>query len=228
MFSKLSKSKVNITKHNKFKKSKNKFNNNKIKKILLILIIAIVIFFIFFSKKNYKNLKLGNNSIEEIEEYILNISSYEAKIEATINSNKNTNKYVIMQTYEKNKQTKQVVLEPSNIEGLEIEYNGQNLILKNTRLNLEKVYENYEYLIDNYMTLESFISDYTELKKNNKTKIYEEENNVIMVVEEKVNKHICKKTLYIDKNTAKPSQLLVQDINGENIVYILYNEIETK
>ncbi len=227
MFSKLSKSKINITKHNKLKKSKKKLNN-KIKITFLILIIIIVIFLIFFSKKDYKNLKLGNNSIEEIEEYILNISSYEAKIEATINSNKNTNKYVIMQTYEKTKQTKQVVLEPSNIEGLEIEYNGQNLILKNTRLNLEKVYENYEYLIDNFITLESFISDYTELKESNKTSIYEEENNVIMEVKEKVNKYICKKTLYIDKNTAKPSKLLVQDINGENIVYILYNEIEIK
>lgn len=227
MFSKLSKSKINITKHNKLKKSKKKLNN-KIKITFLILIIIIVIFLIFFSKKDYKNLKLGNNSIEEIEEYILNISSYEAKIEATINSNKNTNKYVIMQTYEKTKQTKQVVLEPSNIEGLEIEYNGQNLILKNTRLNLEKVYENYEYLIDNFMTLESFISDYTELKESNKTSIYEEENNVIMEVEEKVNNYTCKKTLYIDKNTVKPSKLLVQDINGENIVYILYNEIEIK
>ena len=227
MFSKLSKSKINITKHNKLKKSKKKLNN-KIKITFLILIIIIVIFLIFFSKKDYKNLKLGNNSIEEIEEYILNISSYEAKIEATINSNKNTNKYVIMQTYEKTKQTKQVVLEPSNIEGLEIEYNGQNLILKNTRLNLEKVYENYEYLIDNFMTLESFISDYTELKESNKTSIYEEENNVIMEVEEKVNNYTCKKTLYIDKNTVKPSKLLVQDINEENIVYILYNEIEIK
>ena len=227
MFSKLSKSKINITKHNKLKKSKKKLNN-KIKITFLILIIIIVIFLIFFSKKDYKNLKLGNNSIEEIEEYILNISSYEAKIEATINSNKNTNKYVIMQTYEKTKQTKQVVLEPSNIEGLEIEYNGQNLILKNTRLNLEKVYENYEYLIDNFITLESFISDYTELKESNKTSIYEEENNVIMEVKEKVNKYICKKTLYIDKNTVKPSKLLVQDINEENIVYILYNEIEIK
>ena len=227
MFSKLSKSKINITKHNKLKKSKKKLNN-KIKITFLILIIIIVIFLIFFSKKDYKNLKLGNNSIEEIEEYILNISSYEAKIEATINSNKNTNKYVIMQTYEKTKQTKQVVLEPSNIEGLEIEYNGQNLILKNTRLNLEKVYENYEYLIDNFITLESFISDYTELKESNKTSIYEEENNVIMEVEEKVNNYTCKKTLYIDKNTVKPSKLLVQDINEENIVYILYNEIEIK
>lgn len=228
MFSKLNKSKINITKNNKLKKSKNKINKNKIKIILLILIIAIVILLIFFSKKDYKNLKLGNNSIEEIEEYILNISSYEAKMEVIVNSNKNTNRYVLLQNYEKSKKTKQIVLEPSNIEGLEIEYNGQNLILKNTRLNLEKVYENYEYLLDNFMTLESFISDYTELKENNKTNIYEEGNNVIMEVEEKVNNYTCKKTLYIDKNTVKPSKLLVQDINEENIVYILYNEIEIK
>lgn len=225
MFRKLRKSKINKNEHNKLRNNKTKYNS-KIKIILLILIIVIVL--IFFSKNNYKNLKVGNNSIEEIEEYILNISSYEAKIEVTVNSNKNTNKYVLLQNYQKPNRTRQIVLEPRNIEGLEIEYDGQNLILKNTKLNLEKVYGNYEYLIHNSMTLESFISNYTELKKSNKTNIYEKENNVIMEVEEKVNNYICKEILYIDKNTLKPSKLLIQDINGGNLVYILYNEIEIK
>ena len=168
MFRKLRKSKINKNEHNKLRNNKTKYTS-KIKIILLILIIAIVL--IFFSKNNYKNLKVGNNSIEEIEEYILNISSYEAKIEVTVNSNKNTNKYVLLQNYQKPNRTRQIVLEPRNIEGLEIEYDGQNLILKNTKLNLEKVYGNYEYLIHNSMTLESFISNYTELKKSNKTNI---------------------------------------------------------
>ena len=66
------------------------------------MLIVIITFLAFFIKNNYKNLKVGNNmsnkSIEEIEEYILNISSYEAKIEMIVNSNKTTNKYVILQT----------------------------------------------------------------------------------------------------------------------------------
>ena len=201
-------------------------------KIILLVLIVIIIFWAFFLKNNYKNLKVGNNmsnkSIEEIEKYILNISSYEAKIEMIVNSNKTTNKYVILQTYEKPNKTKQTVLEPSNIEGLETEYDGQNLIIKNTKLNLSKIYENYENLVNECITLEAFISSYDTLKEKNKTKIYEENDNVIMEVEEETNNYIYNKTLYISRETGIPSKLLVEDINGEEVVYILYNEIEIK
>ena len=84
----------------------------------MLVLIVIIIFLTFFLKNNYKNLKVGNNmsnkSIEEIEKYILNISSYKAKIEMLVNSNKTTNKYVLLQTYEKPNKTKQIILEPSN------------------------------------------------------------------------------------------------------------------
>lgn len=203
-------------------------NMKKTKLVKIILLIFIIIFFlIFFLKNNYKNIKVGNNSIEEVEEYILNISSYEAKLELTVKSNKNTNRYIILQTYNKENKTKQVVLEPENIAGLEIEYDGQNLILRNTKLNIEKVYENYKYLTDNFFTLETFIAEYKQLK-NNKTNLYEESENIIMEVEVNKNKYVYKKTLYIDKNSLEPTKLMIQDINEENIVYILYNEIEIK
>ena len=128
-------------------------NMKKTKLVKIVLLIFIIIFFlIFFLKNNYKNIKVGNNSIEEVEEYILNISSYEAKLELIVKSNKNTNRYIILQTYNKPDKTKQVVIEPENIAGLEIEYDGQNLILRNTKLNIEKVYENYKYLTDNFFT----------------------------------------------------------------------------
>jgi outer membrane lipoprotein-sorting protein len=203
-------------------------NMKKTKLVKIVLLIFIIIFFlIFFLKNNYKNIKVGNNSIEEVEEYILNISSYEAKLELTVKSNKNTNRYIILQTYNKENKTKQVVLEPENIAGLEIEYDGQNLILRNTKLNIEKVYENYKYLTDNFFTLETFIAEYKQLK-NNKTNLYEESENIIMEVEVNKNKYVYKKTLYIDKNSLEPTKLMIQDINEENIVYILYNEIEIK
>ena len=67
-------------------------NKKNILIILTVLIISIII--IFFIKNNYKNFKIGNNvtskSIEEIEDYILNISSYDANVEVTIKSNKNS------------------------------------------------------------------------------------------------------------------------------------------
>ena len=203
-------------------------NMKKTKLVKIVLLIFIIIFFlIFFIKNNYKNIKVGNNSIEEVEEYILNISSYEAKLELIVKSNKNTNRYIILQTYNKPDKTKQVVIEPENIAGLEIEYDGQNLILRNTKLNIEKVYENYKYLTDNFFTLETFIKEYEQLK-NNKTNLYEESENIIMEVEVNKNKYVYKKTLYIDKNSLEPTKLMIQDINEENIVYILYNEIEIK
>lgn len=203
-------------------------NMKKTKLVKIVLLIFIIIFFlIFFLKNNYKNIKVGNNSIEEVEEYILNISSYEAKLELNVKSNKSTNRYIILQTYNKENKTKQVVLEPENIAGLEIEYDGQNLILRNTKLNIEKLYENYKCLTDNFFTLETFIKEYEQLK-NNKTNLYEESENIIMEVEVNKNKYVYKKTLYIDKNSLEPTKLMIQDINEENIVYILYNEIEIK
>ena len=95
------------------------------KLIIIMCIIAIsLIFIIFFTKNNYKNIKTGNNmsnkNIEEIEEYILNISSYEATIQVTIESNKSTNKYILSQQYMSPNKSKLIVLEPSNIAGLEI------------------------------------------------------------------------------------------------------------
>ena len=57
-----------------------------------------------------------NKSADQIEKYILNINSYTAKAEITINSNKNTNKYLVREQYIKQDNIyKKEVLEPSNI-----------------------------------------------------------------------------------------------------------------
>ena len=50
--------------------------------IVIIIIISVLVCY-FFNKNNYKTVEFGNNSIksaENIKEYILNISSYEASI----------------------------------------------------------------------------------------------------------------------------------------------------
>ena len=199
--------------------------------IITIIILMLIIFLCFFIKNYYKNQKLGNNmsnkNIEEIEEYILNISSYWAKMEVTVESNKNTNQYLIEQTYQKGKTSKQTVLEPSNIEGIQIIYEQGTLTINNTKLNLTSVYKNYEYLAQNCLWLDSFIQDYIENKPNNKTSITEKDDVITMktMTQNQNNKYIYEKELCIDKKTGKITKLLIQDINKRTLVYISYNEI---
>ena len=116
----------------------------KVKKIIIfvsLIVIAILIF--FFVKNNYKKFNIGNNitskSIEEVENYILNINSYKAKIEVEVQSNKNENKYILMQKFAKPNISKQEVLEPSNVKGIETIYNGKDLTINNSNLGLSSI-----------------------------------------------------------------------------------------
>lgn len=198
--------------------------------ITLILMFVILTIYFFINKNNKifnKNSNMGNNitskSIQEIEQYILNISSYEAKLDVTVQSNKNTNKYILKQKYSDSGMEEQIVLEPSNIDGLTITYENDKLTINNTKLNLQTVYDNYEYITDNNLWLNSFIKDYRE---ENSKSISEDSENIIMTVNiEESNNYGNVKMLYINKNTGNPEKLLIQDKNQKNVVYILYNEI---
>lgn len=208
---------------------KNKIDKKKI--ILLFIILPIIIAVCFFIKNVYKNKKSGNNmsnkNIEEIEEYILNISSYEAKMEVTTESNKNKNQYKLEQTYQKDKLSKQRILEPSNIEGLEIKHKNNTLSIYNAKINLTTVYENYNYLVENFLWLNAFTQDYIEAKGKGQATVTEENGMIIMETKTRNenNQYVYNKKLYIDRKTGKPTKLFVQDINKKNLVYILYNEI---
>ena len=196
--------------------------------LIIALIIPILIFLIFFFKNANKKSNFGNNlnnkTLAEIEEYILNISSYEAEISVEVQSNKNQTKYVLKQSYVSPNIEKQVVKEPSNIEGLETIYDGNKLTINNSKLNLTTIYENYEYLTDNFLWLNSFIEDY---KNSTQKNIYEENNQVIMEVKlESQNPYVSRKKLVINKQTGNIEKLIVQDKNQKNLVYILYNEIK--
>ena len=196
--------------------------------LILILLLTILMLYFFINKNNKlfnKNFNIGNNitnkSIQEIEEYILNISSYEAKLEVTVQSNKNTNKYILKQKYINSKLEEQVVMEPSNIEGLTILYENGKLTVNNTKLNLQTVYDNYEEITQNNLWLNSFIEEY---KNNNNRSISKDSNYVIMTVNT-ANNYEKVETLYINKNTGNPEKMIIQDKNQKNMVYILYNEI---
>ena len=202
----------------------------KNKKMVVALVIGAIIIgvLIFGILKiiNYKNVKNGNNigdkTLKEVEEYILNISSYDAEIELTIESNKNTNKYIINQKYSEPNIASQEVIEPKNIEGLRIRYDGNNLEISNSKLNLSTIYENYTYLTNNVLWLSDFIQNY----KKNMGKITEQNGIIIMETERNENKYSMVEKLYIDRNENKITKLIIEDENKNNRIYITYNKIE--
>ena len=202
----------------------------KNKKMIYVLIIAIVviaiIIFSIFKFLNYKKTKMGNNIVDktlmEIEEYILNISSYDAEIEVTVESNKNTSKYIIYQKYVSPNIASQEVVEPKNIEGLTIKFDGKNLEISNSKLNLNTIYENYNYIADNVLWLSDFIENY----KNNGGMISEKDGIIIMETQRDSNKYSANEKLYIDRNANKITKLIIEDENKKTRIYITYNKIE--
>ena len=202
----------------------------KIKKTIIIFIIVLILILgVILIKNNYKTSKNGNNisnkSADEIENLILNIGSYEANANITIKSNKNQNTYVVKQKYNKEGNLySQEVLEPSGIAGTLIQYDGKDLTIKNTNLNVKKIYENYSYIESNILSLASFIEDY----KQSESKEIKEENGIV-ILQVKLsnnNKYKIKKTLYINKNENKIEKMEIKDTTQSVIIYILYNEIE--
>ena len=168
---------------------------NKKKLFLFIFIIILIILggFIIFNKKTAKVFKIGNNmSSQEIVEYILNISSYEATVSVEVTSNKNSNKYIINQKFASKDFNCQEVLEPSNISGVKIIHDGGNLRLENTQLDLSTLFENYNYISNNCLDLNSFIEDY---KSCNTSEFLEEENQIVMKTQSSERIY---KTLYIE------------------------------
>ena len=196
----------------------------KINKLIIFLILAIVIIFlIIFFTINNKKIENGNNDNNQI----LNMNSYEAKIEITVKSNKNTNKYKMIQQYKKGEYCIQEIEEPENIRGVRIEYANNTLSLKNSNLNLTNIYENYKYISENNLFLNEFIDDFNN---NSNSKKQENNDEIILTTDCRTqeNKYQVKKKLTIDKKTNKPKKLEVQDVNQNITVYILYNEISYK
>ena len=192
--------------------------------LMIILIIAGLIYFIFFQKNSSKVLKFGNNmSSQEIVDYILNISSYKANITVEINSNKNSNKYILNQEYISPNKNTQEVIEPSNIAGVKTIRDENGLTLENSRLDLSTIFENYEYIGDNCLDLSSFIVDYNNSDKSTCEEINEQ---IAMKTESSNdNKYTKYKTLYIDKKNHVPTRLEIKNDNKKTTVNILYNEI---
>ena len=189
--------------------------------ILGLTVLIILILFAFIYYKTQKSVNNINKSTNEITRYILNISSYEANLEVTIESNKTTNKYKIKQLYSKPNIIKQTIESPQNLDNLTMTYDGKNMKVENTNLSLSKIYQDYKYISENTLWLSTFIDNY-----NDNSKIYEKKG--IIVIENNVtyNFYNVKEALYIDKKTGKPIELKIFDNSNNNKIYIKYNEIK--
>ena len=186
------------------------------KRYLLIIIIIFLIISVIFTIINYIFSKKGNNinikSADEIKNYILNLESYEALVEINVISNKNTNKYLAIQKYYKeNNIYMQEILEPENLKNVQIIYDGQRLILKNVKFNLSKIYEDYNCITSNELSLISFINEYDN-------KVYEKDGRIILETNNK--------KLYINKEIGEIEKLEILDRNNNTRIYILYKEIK--
>ncbi len=196
------------------------------KKIFYIMILVVIILLgIIIYKNVIKKSKNGNNmSSQEIVDYILNKTTYTAKISVQVNSNKNTNKYILNQKFNSENESMQEVIEPSNIAGVKIIKKDGNLKIENTTLNLSKIFENYKGLGENCLDLNTFIDDY---KKNEKSNFEENDKEIIMKTKSSNrNKYTENKILYINKESKLPTKLIIEDNNQNTTINIQYNEIE--
>lgn len=198
--------------------------STKIISIILIIFLIITVIIIVI-----KNEKMGNNIINKntdlIVNNILNMKSFEANVEIIVISNKNQNTYKMKQQNIENEMYKQIIDEPAQIAGTEIIFEKNRLEIKNTKLNLSKIYEDYQYISENSLLLSSFVKEYkVEIEK------IQTENDEQIILELKLknndNKYTKYKVLYIDKNTGKPLKMEIKDISQNVRVYILYNEIK--
>ena len=198
----------------------------KNKKIIYIIIVSIIIITSITTiiiNKTTKKTKIGkNSSSQEIVDYILNISSYESEVEIEVKSNKNSNKYKLKQTYIQDKTNEQEVIEPTNIQGVKIVKQNNNLKIENTKLSLTKIIKDYKDITQNNLDLEAFIQNY---KNNNNSKFKEKDNQIVMETTITENQYQKYEALYISKETGKPEKMEIKDTNQNTIIYIIYNEI---
>ena len=191
--------------------------------LTILCLIAITIFCIYYYKTSKNGNTIINKSEEKIVEDILNMKNYEAKMNITVETNKNKTQYVVKQKLENNKAIQEVI-EPSNIAGVITEYDGNNLIIKNNKLNLETIFQNYQYIVKNRLWLDSFVEEYKS--NQNVTSSDSNSSEIILKVQTKEKLYNVYKELYIDKKTGTPAKMIVKDINQKTLVYILYTEIK--
>lgn len=206
---------------------------SKKQRLIIVFIATAILFCIillinFINGKSNKIFRNGNNineiSISNIERKMLNINSYEATVTIKVVSNKNENEYKIKQKYVSPNLYKIEVISPDNIRGVVTCFDGRELKVLNSSLNLSKIYSDYNVIVDNDMLLNTFLKNYMESEDST----YEKTDEYIILKTEVFdsNKYAKNKKLYIDAKTNMPAKLEIEDVNQKVLVYISYNEVE--
>lgn len=195
------------------------------KKVFIFVLICIIIFSIFY----YIFCILGNNKNRNQNEIVDNIlkklENYEADVTVSVMTNKNETIYNMKQIYNKNK-SKTIINSPENIKGMVIENTNNTLKITNPIINMEKVYEDYDFILNNDLFLNVFINDY----KNNSSEIHEQDNELILSIKlnNKTSTYIKYKELYLNKETKLPLKLEMKDDSQKTKICIIYNDIKIK
>ncbi len=191
------------------------------KKMFIFVLICIIVFLIFYYI--FSNLVNNmNRSEDEIVEDILNkLNNYEANIDVIVKSNKTENNYNMIQEVG-NGYSKMTVNAPENVAGMSIELTNNKLKFTNGKNNMKKVYNDYKDIMNNSLFLNSFIYDY----KNNKSKIYENNDEIIIEVYIDNNTYVNLKELHLDKANKIPRELIIGDDTKKDNIRIIYNDIK--
>ena len=196
------------------------------KKLMFVFVfICISIFFIIY----YIFSSFGNNKFRNQNEIVDNIlnkfNNYEANILVTITTNKNENNYEMFQEVSE-KNSKTIIKSPENIKDMIIEINDNTLKITNTKINMEKIYEEYDGILNNNLFLNKFAKDC----ENNNFKFYEKNEKIILetILNNNSSTYIKYKELYLDKKTNLPTELIMKDNTKKACIRIIYNDIKIK
>lgn len=213
-----------------------RLNNSerKLKKSLIGIIVGAILILIVLigSIKKYTEdsniLKNKGNNINtsKIEESLQEIKGYRLIAKIKITSNKNENEYEVIQEYHEPNMYKTEVISPEKLNGLITSYDGKNLTIQNTKLNVQNIIEEYEPIVNNNLYFNTFIEDYLSGFETSK-----EENEKEIVLSTNIKnsyRYANFKKLHIDKETKLPTKMEVQDNNQNTKIYIEYSEINFK
>lgn len=196
------------------------------KKLMFVFVfICISIFFIIY----YIFSSFGNNKFRNQNEIVDNIlnkfNNYEANILVTITTNKNENNYEMFQEVSE-KNSKTIIKSPENIKDMIIEINDNTLKITNTKINMEKIYEEYDGILNNDLFLNKFTKDC----ENNNFKFYEKNEKIILetILNNNSSTYIKYKELCLDKKTNLPTELIMKDNTKKACIRIIYNDIKIK
>ena len=188
--------------------------------VLLILIVLFSYCYKFFISGNTKSIE----NVNDLNEYLSKINDYSVEAKVTVNSNKNSNSYTLLQS-NYDGISRQEIRSTENDSGIIIENVDNCLTIKNTQLPVEKVFSDYAGVIKNSVGLDSFIDDY--LGDENK-EVIDKDGYYIISVRSKnsQNKYSLSKTLFFNKEKSSIEKIVVKDINNNETTIIEYIKLE--